>query len=289
MNDVKVSVVIPVYNRSNVIGNTLNSVAAQTYKNIEVIIVDDCSNDSHELKNKLENYDLDINYIRHETNLYGGAARNTGIKAAKGEYIAFLDSDDIWDSKKLETCINSNLSDNEIIYSKIKDRNNISPSYPFDNNKDVGEYLLVYRQAMQTSSLFLKTKFAREILFDPELKRFQDTDFIIRAQKINNASFRLIESVLVYMTEDDKGSRISSSTDPSPAFFWLDKAKHLLTKKTISVFTFNRIINYSSNNKSRIELIKLFIKFGCYKYLFLLDFKVFVKIVLGSYQSKFRR
>ncbi|MUK77036.1 glycosyltransferase [Aliivibrio fischeri] len=284
-----VSVVIPVYNRANVINNTLNSVASQTYKNIEVIIVDDCSNDSNELKRKLENYDLNIKYIRHETNLHGGAARNTGIDIAKGEYIAFLDSDDLWSVDKIEQCINKGVSKNEILYSKIEDRKSIKPQYAFDNNKDVDEYLIVERQTMQTSSLFMRSSFAKIVRFDPSLKRFQDTDFIIRAQKLFEAKFSLVDSVLVYMTDEDKGSRISSSVDPGPAQFWLNKIHSLLTEKTIAVFTFNRIINYSSNSLPRTSLFRLFIMGQCYKYFSNLDYKVFIKCVLGSYQSKFRR
>ncbi|WP_155671724.1 glycosyltransferase family 2 protein [Aliivibrio fischeri] len=289
MNEIMVSVVIPVYNRANVINNTLNSVASQTYKNIEVIIVDDCSNDSNELKRKLENYDLNIKYIRHETNLHGGAARNTGIDIAKGEYIAFLDSDDLWSVDKIEQCINKGVSKNEILYSKIEDRKSIKPQYAFDNNKDVDEYLIVERQTMQTSSLFMRSSFAKIVRFDPSLKRFQDTDFIIRAQKLFEAKFSLVDSVLVYMTDEDKGSRISSSVDPGPAQFWLNKIHSLLTEKTIAVFTFNRIINYSSNSLPRTSLFRLFIMGQCYKYFSNLDYKVFIKCVLGSYQSKFRR
>ncbi|WP_257575522.1 glycosyltransferase family 2 protein [Vibrio parahaemolyticus] len=71
------------------VGRTLNSVAAQTYKNIEIIVVDDCSSDSVELQAILGGYDLDIKYIRHESNQHGGASRNTGIDASTGEYIAF--------------------------------------------------------------------------------------------------------------------------------------------------------------------------------------------------------
>lgn len=284
-----VSVIIPVYNRAKIICRTLDSVAAQTYKNIEVIVVDDCSDDSEELKAKLDDYDLDIKYIRHETNKHGGEARNTGIEASSGDYIAFLDSDDLWAPNKIESCIRYGVDGNEILYSKILDREKVYPNYAFDNNLNVDEYLLVERQSMQTSSLFMKAELATRVMFDPSLKRFQDTDFIIRAQKLHGARFTLVNDVLVYMSDYDKGSRISSSVDPLPAIFWLDKIEHLLTEKTISVFTFNRIINYSSNSLPRISLFRLFVKEQCYKYPLNLDFKVFVKCILGRYQSKFRR
>lgn len=284
-----VSVVIPVYNRAHVISRTLDSLVKQTYKPIEVVIVDDCSSDSEALQEKLNEYDLDIKYIRHEVNKHGGAARNTGIEASSGDYIAFLDSDDIWDSKKLEDCMAFGVGDEEILYSKIQDRNLVKPTFAFDNRENVDEYLLVEQQSMQTSSLFMKASFARAVLFDPTLKRFQDTDFIIRAQKKFSAKFSLIDSVLVYMTDDDRGSRISSSVDPEPAIFWLNKSKDFLSEKTQAVFTFNRIINYSSNTISRRKLFRTFFDEKCYKYILKLDFKVFIKIILGKHQSRLRK
>lgn len=288
MNEL-VSVVIPVYNRSHVLSATLDCLQEQTYKNFEVIIVDDCSDDSDSLQNLIRQYNLNVVYARHETNMHGGAARNTGIALAKGIYIAFLDSDDLWTTNKLEVCLKQNVSDNEILYSQILDRDKLCPKYPFDNTKVVDEYLLVERQSIQTSSLFMKKIVAEKVLFDPLLKRFQDTDFIIRSQKKHKIKFRMIEDILVVLTEADKGSRISCSIDPQPALYWMHKNIDILTNKTISVFIFNRVINYASNSMSRYELVKLFFDYKCYKFIQYLDFKVFVKIFFGSHQRRFRR
>jgi len=95
----KVSVVIPTYNSAQFIVETLESVFAQTYKDYEVIVVDDGSTDN--TKEVLKPYMSKIRYIYKEN---GGAAsaRNVGIKNAQGEYIAFLDSDDLWLPEKLE-------------------------------------------------------------------------------------------------------------------------------------------------------------------------------------------
>ena len=95
----KVSVIIPTYNSAQFIIETLESVFAQTYKNYEVIVVDDGSTDN--TKEVLKPYMSKIRYIYKEN---GGpaSARNVGIKNARGEYIAFLDSDDLWLPEKLE-------------------------------------------------------------------------------------------------------------------------------------------------------------------------------------------
>ena len=96
-----VSVIIPTYNRSNVILNSVNSVLNQTYKDLEVIVVDDCSDDETEIVLKSIK-DQRLRYIKHEKNMGACAARNTGIDLAKGEFIAFHDSDDICRKERIE-------------------------------------------------------------------------------------------------------------------------------------------------------------------------------------------
>lgn len=95
-----VSIIIPIYNVAPYVEKCLRSVMAQTYRKLEVIIVDDCGTDnSMEIVKSVieENGKKDIAFriLRHKKNKGPGAARNTGIKAAKGEYVFFLDSDDI--------------------------------------------------------------------------------------------------------------------------------------------------------------------------------------------------
>ncbi len=105
----KVSVVIPTFNRANYIVRAVKSVLAQTYKNYEIIVVDDGSTD--DTRQLLEPYSHCVRYI-YQDNAGPAAARNNGISRAEGEWLAFLDSDDIWLSQKLEIqlshCINLN-------------------------------------------------------------------------------------------------------------------------------------------------------------------------------------
>ncbi|MFZ2008101.1 MAG: glycosyltransferase family 2 protein [Stellaceae bacterium] len=95
-----VSVVIPVYNRAHLIGRAIASVLAQGYQHFEIIVVDDASDD--ELAAALaQTADPRLRNIAHPRNRGAAAARNTGIAAARGEFVAFLDSDDIWYPQKL--------------------------------------------------------------------------------------------------------------------------------------------------------------------------------------------
>lgn len=106
MNNIKVSVIIPTYKRSYMLGRAIESVLNQTLDEIEVVVVDD--NDPNtvfrsETEKFMEQYlsNPKIKYIRHEKNKNGAAARNTGIKFAKGIYIALLDDDDFFYPEKL--------------------------------------------------------------------------------------------------------------------------------------------------------------------------------------------
>ena len=91
-----VSVCITTYNRKDLLFKAVKSVCQQSYKNIEIIIVDDCSNDGTDVivKDKLLELDHRINYIRHKTNRGLASARNTALRNAKGKFYTFIDDDD---------------------------------------------------------------------------------------------------------------------------------------------------------------------------------------------------
>lgn len=163
MNQVRFSIVIPVHNRAATVGDTLESVLNQTFEDYEVIIVDDGSQDSAELKQAIETYgDSRLKYV-HRPNGGGGAARNTGIRAASGDYIAFLDSDDFFLSDKLEkvnAVLGSKHDPKVAIYSYMyvkrgEEQYWIRPERPIAPGEDVGEYLFVSNQFIQTSTLIL--------------------------------------------------------------------------------------------------------------------------------------
>ena len=98
-----VSIIMPSYNAARFIGESINSVLLQTYSNWELLIVDDCSKDnSVEVVRKFANIDKRGVLFSLEKNVGAAAARNVAIEHAQGQYIAFLDSDDVWDEYKLE-------------------------------------------------------------------------------------------------------------------------------------------------------------------------------------------
>lgn len=97
-----VSIIMPCYNSSKYISQTIESVIAQSYTNWELLITDDCSTDnSRNIVEEFSKSDHRIRLLRLEKNSGAGPARNNSIKEAKGRYIAFLDSDDLWKPEKL--------------------------------------------------------------------------------------------------------------------------------------------------------------------------------------------
>ena len=112
MND-KVSVITASYNAGRFIEETIKSVLNQTYKNLELIIVDDCSTDNTEeiVSRYIEN-DSRVRFYKLEKNSGAAVVRNKALEEAEGRFVAFLDSDDVWDRDKLEKQINFMISNN---------------------------------------------------------------------------------------------------------------------------------------------------------------------------------
>jgi len=185
----KISVIIPTYNRAHTLPRALQSVRNQNYDNIEIIVVDDFSNDNTELlMSKAEN--ADIRYISHNQNFGPAAARNTGIKSATGEYIAFLDSDDIWLPNKLsfqleilikngcKICGTQSIKINE-------DKQEIIPQW-YPEHIQAKSAALVTNMFLNTSSLIIERNLLNDYhSFDTSLTCFEDWDLLLRLGEKN--------------------------------------------------------------------------------------------------------
>lgn len=113
MNEPLVSIITPVYNAERFLSDTIKSVQNQTYKNLEILLIDDCSKDnSAQIIKEFQKYDNRIKYIKLKKNSGASVSRNEGIRNAKGRFIAFVDSDDIWKPEKLEIQIKYMLKEN---------------------------------------------------------------------------------------------------------------------------------------------------------------------------------
>lgn len=199
-----VSVIIPTYNREKTIYRAIMSVLNQTYKNLEVIIIDDCSIDrTKEIVKNIK--DERIRYIKLEKNSGANFARNKGIELAKYDLIAFQDSDDEWYENKLEKQLEFMLKNNyEMIgcsYRQfISDKfNKIIPDFEIEGNYF---NILLKKNFLSTQTLLGYKYIYQNEKFDEKLPRFQDWDFMIRVCQKYEVGFIKEPLVDVYVQDD---------------------------------------------------------------------------------------
>lgn len=210
-----VSIIIPTYNRSDTISRSIRSAIMQTYPEIEVIIVDDASTD--DTKDVVQSFtDSRIQYLRHFENMGGGTARNTGIKVSRGEYLAFLDSDDEWLPDKLERQVQlfeSLPNSYGLVYCGFFVRSKdgkIIKGRPPEKRGDIFFDMLSRNVIGTLSVAMIKKEFIDKIDgFDEDLNCRQDYDLYLRLTRICKCDF-IINPLVVY-SEQYSISRISNS------------------------------------------------------------------------------
>lgn len=178
-----VSVIIPSYNRAREIGRAIRSALRQTLQPLEVLVVDDCSTDNTcDVVEAMACKDAGIHLIRSDRNRGGAAARNTGIMAASGELLAFLDSDDEWMDSHLERKVRLlKESGAGLVFGSFYlhcDRKQIQKRcQPLLG--DPLEYLFLGRGGFRNSTFVCEKWRIMKVMFDDDLHKHQDWDLII--------------------------------------------------------------------------------------------------------------
>lgn len=222
-----VSIVIPTYNRERLLNRAIKSVLNQTYTNFELIVVDDCSTDCTESVVKGFQDDR-IRYIRHERNQGAPTARNNGIKAANGEYIAFQDSDDVWLSTKLEkqvNAFNSGSSHIGVVYTSFwlinQDEKTLVPSSRVKHTEGKIHDTLLEMNFVSMSSAIVRRECFEKVGMFVKIPRFQDWELWLRISKYYYFKHLREPLVKVYRQVDS----ISRETDA-----WILARKYILSK-----------------------------------------------------------
>lgn len=171
-----VSIIVPVYNAAAFIKETMKMVQAQSFRDWEMILVDDCSKDNS--CEVIENYlkeqpDERIRLLKNEKNQGAAMSRNYGIKEAKGRYIAFLDADDVWLAHKLQT---------QLEFMEKEDAGFVFSAYEFGDEFAVGTGKIVhvpesltYKKALSRTVIFTTTvlldtkKISKELIYMPNV------------------------------------------------------------------------------------------------------------------------
>lgn len=174
-----ITVVMPNYNGHRFVEQAIDSVLAQTYHNFELVVVDDCSkDDSLQLINQKAQNDSRIRIIALEKNSGVANARNVGIKAAKGEYIALLDNDDLWTEDKLERQVVIAERGADIVYCSYNfiDEQNNEIKKPFIVPKQTNFNKMLASSVISCSTSLIKTELMQAHPFNPE---FYHEDYVL--------------------------------------------------------------------------------------------------------------
>ncbi|WP_036479491.1 glycosyltransferase [Myxosarcina sp. GI1] len=267
LENIIVSVVIPTYNRANILSQTVNSVLKQTHQNLEIIIVDDRSTDNTETVVSSIN-DSRIRYFCHSTNKGGAAARNMGIEAAKGEYIAFLDSDDAWVANKLELQLaaiqkfdcpekiisytqvfNSASGISESTFTSFDERF-IFPKRGKKSTESLGDYLFCDRGIAQTSTLLMHRSLALATRFRESLRKHQDWDFCLRLEAAG-AIFSFIQKPLVIWNGDPNLEHVGRISDYRLSESFINQCRVYVSSKAATAFLLDKVIPFLIQSKTR--------------------------------------
>lgn len=217
----KVSVVMPAYNAEKYIEQAVRSVLDQTYPNFELIIVDDCSQDATaEIAQKLAQEDERIMLLQNPQNSGVSASRNIGVLHAQGEWIAFLDSDDMWTTDKLEKqmALVSVHPDAALFYtgSAFVDQNGVRYRYEMPVESEVTYRTLLRRNLLSCSSVLVKRDFMeRYPMRNP--KTHEDYGTWLRIMRETRVAYGIDEPLLIYRIA--KGSRSSNRVKSAGMYY----------------------------------------------------------------------
>ena len=213
-----VTAIIPSYNRPSRLERALSSIEAQTYSPIEVVVVDDHSNEPVEtvLSRLDDRLVANVRCLRHEKNRGGSAARNTGLEAANGEFIAFLDDDDEWHPEKIErqVAVLENAPPNVgVVYTGVRNvdsKNRINHEKTPKYTGDVTKNLLLHNFIGTFSSVMIRHDAVKSVgLLDERFPSWQDWDYYLQLSQ--KYSFESVPTVLVTRHTDSSGDQISRS------------------------------------------------------------------------------
>ena len=269
-----ISVVIPIYNRGNLLVRAIDSVLQQSHRNLEILAIDDCSQE--DIAAAIAGIkDSRVRYHRHSSNLGGSAARNTGIKLAQGEYVAFLDSDDVWLPNKLELQLkaianHAKNNNNIICYGKFQKHSTIFyqpsvlPKRGKKTTETVADYFWLHGGETLTSTLMVSRSLAKANLFQVDLAKHQDLDFVLRLG-FEAAEFVFVPEILTTWYNESRSDRVSRIENYRISQDWIEGYKNEISELAYLGFLLKEVVPKMLKNPSHSYEAKKLLNRGLYK------------------------
>ena len=277
------SVVIPTFNRGTLLKRALQSLSSQTFKNFEVLVIDDGSTDDTEfICNDFKN--CFYNFVYTKINNSGGPAkpRNIGINISSGDWICFLDSDDYWYSNKLEICFNSISDDVDVLYHDLALDGIRQKVTGKKLGKNVLKSLLTHGNRIPLSSSIIRKSAIKSIRFNEkkQLSSIEDFHFWLK-MSLGTNKFKYLKSILGYYHIDTK-TRITQFNEIS-AHKYLFLKNYLIKNDYCSkseMFFLNYSIAINLYNSKKVKRSIIYFKYVFYKHpLYLYKIKSLLYII----------
>lgn len=264
---VLVSVVIPTRNRPELVLCAVESALAQSYAPLEVLVVVDGMD--LETMQALEGCrDVRLRVLALEENVGGAEARNIGVRAAWGKWIAFLDDDDVWMPEKLEKQMaraRASQALYPIVSSRIlargAEKERVWPRRLYESGDDVSEYLFCRRGfaygdgMLQTSTLLVKRELLLEAPFERGLKRHQDWDWLLKVARWPDVEIAMLPDALTAMQVEGDRQSLSRSADWKFSLAWARLNRWLMSRRAYSFFITTECVSRARKSSASAGVI----------------------------------
>lgn len=263
-----VTAVIPTRNRPELVYRAVHSVLGQTYANLEVVVVVD-GLDPATVKALEALSETRLRIVVLSDHVGGCEARNTGVREARGEWIALLDDDDEWLAEKIEKQIGSIVAaDRDIIFSATKyldkqhGRSSIQPRLFPSIQQHISEYLFCEMDIfsrrtsfLQTSTWMVRRSFFLTHPFTPGLRRNQDTDWLLRAFPGCDDHSLFVPEPLAIFHRQSGLVRISTTPDWQETYRWVQDNSALFSRRAIAFLLMTQCARNANRQGSGLDAI----------------------------------
>lgn len=262
-----VSIIIPTYNRVADLPTAIHSALSQTYPHIEIIVVDDGSTDKTEkVVAEIARCDHRVKYFCYHPNRGGNVARNIGLDMATGQYVTFLDSDDIYLPEKIEAQIDKLPVDHaasayivqcQLIHERNGIRFGVKPERGLAANELPSDHLLFNGGASEIPLLLIPTSIARRVRFNEHLPKHQDTDWFIRVCS-EPATHLFVEKPLAVYNITSGTDKVSRKyPDHNKIVSWVEEISPYLSEKGRTALLSGLAANYAARTGHGFAAIRL--------------------------------